>query len=226
MSSFINVLYNLWPDGDRLIPGLRNGIAKSAPIVFAKYGISTPLLVAHVMTQGSHECGAGREVVENLNYRAEQLLKQWPSHFTPAQAAQGAHHPQQIANQAYNGRMGNRVGSDDGWNYRGRGFCQTTGRDGYAALMKLLHSNGLELDLLANPELVNDPRYFLECGAAEFVACGCLPWAKKDNLMQVSAVLNVGHTVEHTSSIIGYDMRLHWFSVWKSALGSEITYPG
>jgi putative chitinase len=218
--AFINTLYNLWPNGDEKVPGLRDGIANSAKAVFAKYGIDSPLLVAHVMAQISHECGAGHEVVENLNYRAEQLLRQWSSHFTPAQAAAMAHHPQQIANQAYNGRMGNRVGSDDGWNFRGRGACQTTGRDGYVALMKLLAKNGLNLDLMASPDLVNDPRYFLECGVAEFIACGCLPYAKRDDLLQVSAVLNVGHTVKNSSSVIGYPLRQHWLAVWKPALGS------
>ena len=47
--AFINTLYNLWPNGDVKVPGLRDGIAASAPTVFPKYGIATPLLVAHVM---------------------------------------------------------------------------------------------------------------------------------------------------------------------------------
>jgi hypothetical protein len=58
------------PVGDQKIPGLRAGIVAAAPLVFAKYGITTPLLVAHVMAQISHECGAGHDVVENLNYSA------------------------------------------------------------------------------------------------------------------------------------------------------------
>ena len=36
-----------------------------------------------------------------------------------------------IANQAYNGRMGNRPGTNDGWNYRGGAPAQRTGRDAY-----------------------------------------------------------------------------------------------
>jgi hypothetical protein len=32
--AFINTLYNLWPDGDEKIPGLRDGIAASARAVF------------------------------------------------------------------------------------------------------------------------------------------------------------------------------------------------
>jgi putative chitinase len=57
--TFINTLYNLWPNGDIRIPGLRDGIAKAADTVFPKYGITSDLLIAHVMAQGSLECGAG-----------------------------------------------------------------------------------------------------------------------------------------------------------------------
>jgi putative chitinase len=59
MTDFSTALTRLWPHGDDKIPGLRAGMIASAPAVFARYGITTPLLVAHVMAQGSHECGAG-----------------------------------------------------------------------------------------------------------------------------------------------------------------------
>jgi putative chitinase len=59
-SSFGEVLSRLWPNGDAKIPGLRAGIIASAPAMFTKYGITSPRLIAHVMAQISHECGAGR----------------------------------------------------------------------------------------------------------------------------------------------------------------------
>jgi hypothetical protein len=130
--SFINSLYNLWPNGDERVPGLRDGIAISALTVFPKYGITTPLLIAHVMAQVSHECGAGHDVIENLNYSATRIRQVWPSRFATVEAAAPyANNPQKLANKVYNGRLGNRVGSNDGWNFRGRGGSQTTGRDGY-----------------------------------------------------------------------------------------------
>jgi putative chitinase len=73
--AFINTLYNLWPNGDQKIPGLRDGIAASAEAVFAKYGITSPLLIAHVMVQISRECGAGHDVVANLNYSAGRMMQ-------------------------------------------------------------------------------------------------------------------------------------------------------
>ena len=202
----LRMLQKLWPHGDSKISGLVEGIASSAPIVFPKYGLNSNLVIAHFMAQASHECGAGTEVVENLNYRAAQLLKQWPSHFTTTQALNMQHRPQAIADQAYNGRMGNRLKTDDGWNFRGRGASQTTGRDGYA---KLAEKTGL--DLLNHPDLVNSPDTFLECGVADFVLCGCLPFAVKDDIFWVTQRLNGGQ--------IGAEKRKAWLVLWKHMLG-------
>lgn len=205
--AFINTLYNLWPSGDKLIPGLRDGMAASAPSVFAKYGFDSNLVIAHFMAQISLECGAGTEVVENLNYSPQRMCQVWPSRFpTIASAIPYAHNPRLLANKVYNGRMSNVLNSNDGWNYRGRGATQTTGRAGYQLL-----GQKIELDLLANPDFVNDPFHFLECGAADFVLCGCLPFAKNDNVVQVTKHLNGGLT--------GLADREVWLHRWKAALG-------
>src|SRR4051794_38865439 len=203
---FLNTLYNLWPNGDAKIPGLRDGIAASAPAVFAKYGITSPLLIAHVMAQISHECGAGHEVVENLNYTAGRMMQVWPRRFpTMAMAAPYAGNPRALANKVYNGRMGNASGSDDGWNFRGRGAAQTTGPEGDAPLGK-----ATGLDLLNHPDLVNDPTHFLECGVADFILCGCLPFAEADDVVSVTRRLNGG--------TVGLAQRQQWLAKWKAAL--------
>jgi hypothetical protein len=36
-----------WPHGDQHVPGLMDGIVKSAPAVFLKYGLGSSLVVAH-----------------------------------------------------------------------------------------------------------------------------------------------------------------------------------
>jgi putative chitinase len=206
MSNFGTVLNRLWPDGDRRIAGLRAGMVASADEVFARHGIDTPLLVAHVMAQLSHECGAGCDVVENLNYTAARMMQVWPSRFpTLAAAAPYAHAPRALANKVYNGRMGNAPGSDDGWRYRGRGAAQTTGREGYARLAALTG-----LDLVGDPDRVNDPRYFLLCGVADFVACGCMPFARADDIVGATRRLNGG--------TIGLAQRRAWLARWKEAM--------
>lgn len=204
--AFINTLYNLWPNGDQIVKGLRDGIAKSADAVFAKYGIDSPLLIAHVMAQISHECGAGHDVIENLNYSARRMTQVWPKRFpTVASAQPYEHNPQKLANKVYNGRMGNKVGSDDGWNFRGRGGSQTTGREGYERV-----AAQTKLDVVNNPDILIDPDHFLECAVSDFVNCGCLPFAKKDDVYNVTKRLNGG--------TIGLSERKVWLAKWKKAL--------
>jgi putative chitinase len=207
--TFANALYNLWPHGDTKIHGLRDAIIAAAPTVFPKYGITSNLLIAHVMGQGSLECGAGLEVEENLNYSAPRMMAVWPSRFPNlASAIPYAHNPRLLADKVYNGRMGNAANSNDGYDLRGRGFTQTTGRDGYGILGKKLG-----LDLVDNPGLVNTAGHFLECGVADFVLCGCLPWALKDNITMVTRKLNGG--------ITDLNDRIGWVHRWKAALGTQ-----
>ena len=195
-----------WPHGDQHVPGLIEGIVTAGSVVFPKYGLNVPLTVAHAMAQFSHECGAGLEMVENLNYSAQGLMRTWPSRFPAARAAQYAHRPQAIADTVYGGRMGNAPPpSDDGWNYRGRGLSQVTGKEGYG---KLAGKTGF--DLLAHPELLSDPDHALECGVADFVLCGCLPFAERDDVTGVTKHLNGG--------LIGLAERRQWLAVWKREL--------
>src|SRR5260221_4809558 len=211
--AFINILYNLWPNGDERVPGLRDGIAASAQAVFEKYGTDTPLIIAHVMAQISHECGAGHDVIENMNYNAPRIRAVWPSRFPSIASAEPyAHNPQALANKVYNGRMGNRAGSNDGWNFRGRGGSQTTGRAGYGRVKK---QTGF--DVVNHPEILIDPKYFLECAVSDFINCGCLPFAKRDDIFNVTKRLNGG--------TIGLVERKVWLARWKKALGSRSGQP-
>nr|WP_246701383.1 glycoside hydrolase family 19 protein [Rhodopseudomonas sp. BR0C11] len=209
VSDFGRVLNKLWPKGDQKIPGLRAGMIATAGAVFARFDATSPQVVAHIMAQISHECGTGRDVVENLNYTAGRMVQIWPSRFKTLEAAKPyAGNPQALANKVYNGRMGNRPGSDDGWNFRGRGGSQTTGREGYERLAKLTG-----LDVVNNPDLVLDPQHFLLCAVADFVACGCMPFAKADDVVGVTRRLNGG--------AIGLAERRAWLAQWKAALGAE-----
>ena len=200
-------LTRLWPHGDSKIPGLRAAMIAQAPVLFQKYGLTSPMAIANAMGEFTEECGGGTEVEENLNYRAAVLHSQWPRHFTMEQALAMQHQPRLIANQAYNGRMGNRPGTDDGWNCRGRGPGQTTGLDAYAKLGKLLG-----LDLVNHPELINTPEHFLEAGLCDFVTiCGCLPYAERDDEVNETRHLNGG--------LIGLKQRQASIALWKHALG-------
>lgn len=208
--AFINTLYNLWPHGDEKVPGLRDGIAASAPAVWAKYDVHSDLVIAHIMAQISHECGAGHDVEENLSYSAVRMTQVWPSRFpTVASAEPYAHNPRALANKVYNGRMGNRLGTDDGYNFLGRGGSQTTGREGYERVKA--HTG---LDVVNHPELLIAPEHFLECAVSDFINCGCMPFALKDDVLNVTKRLNGG--------TIGLAERRAWLAKWKAALGDGL----
>jgi putative chitinase len=200
-----------WPHGDQHVPGLIEGIVKAAPILFPKYGLGTSTIIAHFMAQVSHECGAGLEMVENLNYSAQGLMNTWPTRFGPSRAAHYAHNPQMIADAIYGGRMGNAPPpSDDGWNFRGHGLTQVTGREGAEKLQTFLHEHGTDLDIVDNLDVVCEPEFALECGVADWLVCGCLVHAVADDIVGETKALNGG--------LIGLAERRQWLAVWKREL--------
>lgn len=97
---------------------------------------------AHFFGQLAHETANFTLFVENLNYSAQSLANTWPKRYsvdsrkrplTPNDLANSlSRKPQDIANNVYANRMGNGdSSSNDGWNYRGRGAIQLTGRTNY-----------------------------------------------------------------------------------------------
>ncbi|WFS01578.1 glycoside hydrolase family 19 protein [Rhizobium tumorigenes] len=106
--------------------------------------------VCYVLATPMIETGGKMQpITENLNYSAMGLRGTFPKYFSAADAEAYARQPQRIANRAYGNRMGNgSEASGDGWKYRGRGYCQITGRDNYAKFSKLL-----SIDLVGNPDL-------------------------------------------------------------------------
>lgn len=208
----LDLLNRLWPNGDQHVPGLRAGIAAALPDVFSRYGITVDsLIIAHMFGQFSEECGAGLEMVENMNYSEQGLLKTFPAHFSASMAVRYAHNPRMIADIAYGGRMGNAPPpSDDGWNFRGKGLSQVTGREGYANLQALLEKNGAQFSILDDPDLIVSPEHTLECGVADYILCGCLPHAQRDDTIGETKALNGG--------LNGLAIRAQWIAKWKAAL--------
>jgi putative chitinase len=121
---------------------------------FEKYQINTPKRQACFIGQCMHESGGFKFLRENLNYSAKALMATWPSRFPDADTAEKyARQPEMIANKVYSGRMGNTE-DGDGAKYIGRGLIQLTGKDNYMAFGEAIGE-----DLVANPQLVEEPRY-------------------------------------------------------------------
>lgn len=136
---------------------------------FSTFSITTKTQQAAFVAQVAHESNNFRSVIENLNYSAQGLANTWPSRFKDkatgqpnGKANQIARNPRLIANEVYNGRIGNGIGGDDGWNYRGRGYIQLTGKANYASFGKLLFSMHIIDDpdlFVKDPDLVATPQY-------------------------------------------------------------------
>lgn len=107
------------------------------------YDINTPQRVAAFIAQCAHESGSFKFLKENLNYKAESLMRVWPRYFPDLATAQRyAHNQEAIANRAYGGRMGNGdEASGDGAKFCGRGLIQLTGRSNYQAFADSIETN-------------------------------------------------------------------------------------
>ena len=97
------------------------------------YEINTPKRIAAFIAQCAHESGGFRFLKENLNYKAESLMKTFPKYFSDRDTANAyAKQPIKIANRVYANRMGNGdEASGDGYRYCGRGLIQLTGKTNY-----------------------------------------------------------------------------------------------
>jgi putative chitinase len=124
--------------------------------VFVKYSMNTPERQAAFIGQCMHESGKFKALQENLNYSADRLHAVWPSRFPTVESAKPYdRNPEKIANRVYSGRLGNGAEeTGEGYKYRGRGLIQLTGKENYANASK-----ALGVDLVANPDLVAEPKY-------------------------------------------------------------------
>jgi putative chitinase len=157
--------------------------------ILPEYDINTPKRVAAFIAQCAHESSNFRTLRENLNYRAESLLKVFPKYFkTITEANSYARQPEKIANKIYGGRMGNGPeSSGDGWRYRGRGLIQLTGKNNYQAFADSIETNIEEI-----------PDYLLTFEGAVQSACwfwetnNLNRWADQGDILTMTRRINGG----------------------------------
>jgi len=137
---------------DRLKGHVPDTVIAQIPGVMEKFGVNTPLRLAHFLAQCGHESGGFRLTQENLNYSAKGLMGIFKKYFpTQALADAYARKPEKIANKVYGNRMGNGPEtSGEGFKFRGRGYIQLTGKQNYTAFDAAVPD-----DILANPDLVS-----------------------------------------------------------------------
>jgi putative chitinase len=146
----------------------RDAFVAAEEALFGRFGLAErPIRLHFFLAQIGHESGGLTVAEENLDYSAERLREVWPRRFPDLAAARPfARNPQALANAVYAGRMGNGdAASGDGFRYRGRGYIQITGRDGYRRVGTIAG-----LDLEGDPDQAAAPQHAL------LVACAFWQW--------------------------------------------------
>ncbi len=195
-----DLLNRLWSHAPH---SLIEGVVSTSCAVFKKYGLTTKAEICDFMAQVSEETGGGTEIEENLNYTAQRLCQVWPSRFRSlSHAGPFAHNPRMLADNVYGGRMGNRPDTDDGWNFRGRGAIEITGRDMYQKV-----GAQMGVDLIKQPDDITDPLHFLEGGAAFWRMNGLNVYSDREDFR--------GETLRINGGLTGLDARQQWRRRWQ-----------
>ena len=126
----MNITVNHLTQISPAIRGVRGQLIASAiNKVCPSYGINTPDIFHEFIANLLVECAEFTKFEENLNYSPKRLMQVWPKRFPDLKTAQQfAYNGQKLANYVYGSRLGNnRPG--DGWQFRGGGPIQITGRE-------------------------------------------------------------------------------------------------
>lgn len=184
----------------RALPDHLESIGERHEELFRKYGLDrNPFRLHFFLAQIGHESGGLSVESENLNYSAERLMQVWPKRFTTLDAAKPyAGDPKKLGNFVYAARNGNGPEkSGDGYKYRGRGYVQLTGREGYSAVEEI---TGIGLE--GSPDKAFAPKHALR------VALGFWGWKKANAIADTGDFEKV--TIAVNGGKIGWDDRIAW----------------
>ncbi len=160
------------------------------------YKINTVNAFEEFFVQVIHESGYFRRKEENLRYRRPELLvNNWPAHFKSVEfARQYTNNPRKLAEYIYGStRIAKDLGNikpEDGWNLRGSGFIQNTGRANGTAYAKYVGFSTPEEVM----ELMRTDDYWALDSACWFFAVRAklIPFALKDDIKTVRLRTNGG----------------------------------
>lgn len=208
-------LRRLWP---RAPQSKIDAICEIAPQVFEEHGIDDQHVVAQLMANISHENGAGTIIRESGNYtHAERIVEIFgapksSAAVTMREAEALVGHPQALFERVYNlprsPKLAHELGNvvpGDGYNCRGAGDLQTTGRAALTALGKRVGA-----DLISDPNVLADPKLSFRVAVADFVALKCTAPAKRRQTAVVRRLVNGGDN--------GLSEVVVWVRRWETAL--------
>ena len=156
--------------------------------VMTFYEINNPNRIAMFLAQIGHESGGLRATQENLNYRAETLVKVFPKYFRGKDPNEYARQPEKIANLVYASRMGNGPPeSGDGYRYCGRGLIQLTGKSNYQAF-----ATDMNMDLAEATEWLETEEGAAWSAGWFWDSRELNQWADKGDILTVTKKINGG----------------------------------
>ena len=189
-------------------PDVVAALVSSLDTLAEKYGLSSPLRLAHFLAQTAHESGGFRLIEENLNYSADGLMKIFPKYFKDKDPQAYHRQPEKIANVVYASRMGNGdTASGEGYKFRGRGLIQLTGKNNYSAL-----ANDLGVSIDETVAYLATPEGAVESAAWFWNKNGLNALADKDDVTAVTKKINGG--------TIGLEDRMKHTEDFKQILGA------
>lgn len=190
------------------------------------HGITTPLRLAHFLTQVMHESGGLTIEQENLNYKTAGRLMEifgkgrHSAGITWDEVPGLLGNPQALAERVYGfgnpakaRELGN-VHRGDGYLYRGVGILQTTGRGNYRRMGELCG-----VDFEADPDLVLSAEHALKPALAEWSEGNLNLYADADDVLAISRAINLGNP-KSTVKPNGMDDRRAWLAKIKPLITS------
>jgi putative chitinase len=167
------------------------------------------LTLCHFLGQFGAETNGGVIIRENMNYTSTRRIRQvWPSRarrYSDSWISSNlVRNPKRLSAWAYGGRMGNaKWPSPDGYDYRGGGMLQTTGK---WMTSKYCAKIGVE----CTPDVLDDCAITTRFALYEWRQSGCNKYALQNDLLSVSKIINTGSA---TSGVRpnGMTHRQRWF---------------
>lgn len=181
-------------------------------------GINTPIRLAHFVTQVMTETGGLVRIDENMNYSYETLVRVFSRRLISEQKAREiAGKPREIANWVYGGRLrdlGNKGrGTQDGWDYRGSGYIQLTGRANFR-----LRGREIGLDLEGSPDLARQAREGIAAAIAYWKARNINAAADDNDGYRVRVLVNGPAAHGYSQSKVWFGRA--WTRVFRTRAGS------
>lgn len=209
--------------------------SEKASALYAEYGIAAdPDIMIDMMSNVCHETGGLSLIRENPRYTAKNLMNVWPMWYGVGKkgrdgkvnrdsdgdglsdlAEEHGGDPVAVMNYNYNrAELGNRKGTNDGFDFRGGGPLQSTGRANY---LWLEQQTGLPF--CSQPKTIENPEHWPLVACLTFTkkVTNLCTYAAAGNFEAVCKTINCG-SPHSERKVVGMEERLAWRRAWAKAL--------